>query len=325
MKKICSFDVGIKHLPFCIMDQMDGKIYIKTWKMLDISEPKLTCCGILKNKSICGKIAKLCGGGNAYCDIHKGQYNPPEFSEEDVKTYDGKNKCMYTHKKSCDKVAKFMINQKYYCNTHLKSIKNGFIKDNSLKKIKRHNCATESLTMLGQKMFELLDKNPEILDVDTIVIENQPSLKNPRMKTISMFLYSYFIMRGIMKIGDGKSTIKCIDFVAPSGKLKINDILSKKILSMCKTKQSKYDTTKELGIIYCNELLKLCKNYDALKKILESNKKQDDLADAFLHAYYYLYGSVGLEDKKFIDMTINYFKDKLENVKKPKNIQIDKI
>ena len=31
-----------------------------------------------------------------------------------------------------------------------------------------------------------------LLDVDGVVIENQPSLKNPKMKSIQMIVYSYF-------------------------------------------------------------------------------------------------------------------------------------
>ena len=34
----------------------------------------------------------------------------------------------------------------------------------------------------------------ELLNVDYVVIENQPSLKNPQMKSIQMILYSYFII-----------------------------------------------------------------------------------------------------------------------------------
>jgi len=41
-----------------------------------------------------------------------------------------------------------------------------------------------------------LQEYPQLLDVDVVVIENQPSLKNPLMKSIQMIVYSYFLILG---------------------------------------------------------------------------------------------------------------------------------
>ena len=63
----------------------------------------------------------------------------------------------------------------------------------------------------------------ELLNVDYVVIENQPSLKNPQMKSIQMILYSYFIILGkAVNFGEFKN-IKNIDFCSASNKLKVYD------------------------------------------------------------------------------------------------------
>ena len=46
-------------------------------------------------------------------------------------------------------------------------------------------------------MIKKLRLKQHLLDVDIVVIENQPVLKNPTMKSIQMVLYSYFLIYGI--------------------------------------------------------------------------------------------------------------------------------
>jgi hypothetical protein len=68
-----------------------------------------------------------------------------------------------------------------------------------------------------------LQEIPQLLNVDYVVIENQPSLKNPQMKSIQMILYSYFIILGkAVNFGEFKN-IKNIDFCSASNKLKVYD------------------------------------------------------------------------------------------------------
>ena len=70
-----------------------------------------------------------------------------------------------------------------------------------------------------------LHEKPQLLDVDIVVIENQPSLKNPQMKSIQMILYSYFLILGKI-IGNGDkntSYIEKIDFCSAANKLKVYD------------------------------------------------------------------------------------------------------
>jgi hypothetical protein len=89
-------------------------------------------------------------------------------------------------------------------------------------------------TLLFENIPRKLQEIPELLNVDYVVIENQPSLKNPQMKSIQMILYSYFLILGkIVEIGNTNNYISSIDFCSASNKLKVYDgpkiILEKKI------------------------------------------------------------------------------------------------
>jgi hypothetical protein len=134
-----------------------------------------------------------------------------------------------------------------------------------------------------------LHEKPQLLNVDIVVIENQPSLKNPQMKSIQMILYSYFLILGKV-IGNQQNNsgyIEKIDFCSASNKLKIateGDI--KQLIKAKKTDDTKaYKLTKSLGIKYCLELIQHLPIY---VKHFNSHKKKDDLADSFLQgAYFY--------------------------------------
>jgi hypothetical protein len=51
------------------------------------------------------------------------------------------------------------------------------------KKITGQNCSQQPIQELAQKLFTKLDNDKDFLMVDEVLIENQPSLKNPNMKT----------------------------------------------------------------------------------------------------------------------------------------------
>ena len=126
-------------------------------------------------------------------------------------------------------------------------------------------------------MYNKFDEIPELMDVDMVLIENQPVLKNPTMKSVACMLFSYFVMRGICE-NKGKFNKDDIRFISASGKLKINKD-SKDILKKGKNEKDVYNITKELGVKYTKAIIN-----DKDNKYLEKYKKKDDLCDAFLQA-----------------------------------------
>ena len=163
---------------------------------------------------------------------------------------------------------------------------------------------------IPRKLYEI----PELLNVDIVIIENQPSLKNPQMKSIQMILYSYFLILGKV-IGDGNNKnhgyINTIDFCSASNKLKIYDgpeiVLEKKTRKNEKIKVEeiktdemkveetkikkkgsslKYSDKKKLAVEHAKYFL--TKDNLNYLDFFNSNTKKDDLADSYLQGLYYI-------------------------------------
>lgn len=133
---------------------------------------------------------------------------------------------------------------------------------------------------IGKKMVELLKEKSKFLEVDAVIIENQPALKNPTMKTIQMLLYSYFLINGIT-IQD--SPIETIEMINARNKLKA--YTGPPIVCIIK---DKYKKTKFLGIEYCGQMINSNdKIDDKYKELFKNSKKKDDLSDAYLQGMYW--------------------------------------
>lgn len=224
--KYLSFDIGIKNLSFCLID--DEKLTIEDWGIINIS--------------------------------------PDEICEH----------CMKENKQ-CDKSAKKFIisNNKKLCTSHIKLKQ---YKDMKMKNIPKNK---NQLLLIGKNIVEKLDKYNHFLNVDHVLLENQPALKNPTMKSIQMIIYSYFLVKGIT---NNKSKIENLEMINARNKLKAYKGPEIK----CEIKD-KYKRTKFLGIEYCKIMINENDNIQGKYiKLLEDSKKKDDLADAYLQGIYYI-------------------------------------
>ncbi len=78
----------------------------------------------------------------------------------------------------------------------------------------------KNVTLIYDNIPRKLDEKPELLDnIDRVCIENQPTLKNPTMKTIQIILFSYFLIRG--KCDNKEHPIGLISFISATNKLKV--------------------------------------------------------------------------------------------------------
>lgn len=303
--KICSWDVGIKHLAYCIINKQGPKFKIEKWNNIDLSDEEIKCCE-------CSKTAKYQVGGNkkiAYCGKHKSHYKPisNDNDTDDEIIIGSKNKCEFLSKVPCIKLARNNFDGKYYCSPHLKAMKKRKDKDQELVKITTKSCMKKDLSVLCTRLYEMLDKIPEILSVDEILIENQPTFINPTMKTMSSLLYGYFIIRGMVEKSKTKSIIKAVRFISPSNKLKVSSE-SNDVIKSGESKPEIYKLTKELGVTYCKLLIKDDK---IMSDHLDKFTKQDDLCDAFLQGYHVLFGKNVINDP----VILKEIKDKLTKVK----------
>ena len=134
-------------------------------------------------------------------------------------------------------------------------------------------------------LVKKLDKLNILQDIDTVLIENQPCMTNPTMKSVQMILYTYFIIRGFIDSCQNTQTnyqLKTLKFISASNKLKkCNNI------EQFKNRTKNYKDRKKLAIEYCEYVLN---NNDEQEKILYFNThlKKDDLADCYLQAIYYI-------------------------------------
>jgi hypothetical protein len=174
----------------------------------------------------------------------------------------------------CDKSAKFVRNNFQVCSAHKK------LKQYSDKKFKKVSKKNNPMLDQGKCIVETLDNKHNFLDVDLVVIENQPALKNPTMKSIQMILYSYFLVKGVT---NNESSIESIEMINARNKLKAYTGPPIK----CEIKD-RYKRTKFLGIEYCKTMIMNPLQEDIWVNLFKTSKKKDDLADAYLQGIYVL-------------------------------------
>ena len=220
--KILSFDVGIKNLSFCVLNDK----VIEDWGILNIC-----------TDDVCDHYSK-----------------------------DGKR---------CDKSAKFVDKDGFkVCPGHSK------LKSYSDKKFKKVSKKINPMLDQGKCIVENLQKKDNFLDVDLVVIENQPALKNPTMKSIQMMIYSYFLIKGVT---NDSSKVTNIEMINARNKLKAY----KGPVVPCIIKD-KYKKTKFLGIEYCKYMINESGQDQKFIDLFVNSKKKDDLADAYLQGMYIL-------------------------------------
>ena len=309
---IVSWDVGIIHLAYCVMSyQLDDNKQVQSIEILDwddidlIAEDstKLTCCGTQRNGQICGKKARYVhkiprdNKHLGFCKLHVKQHVQywnslmqtkklfTELSNKEITT------CSYNKKDhtTCTTRAKYVYNNDiiphHYCTQHYRSELKKKTKEYAPQLIKNKIARKYPTAYLQLRLVEKLDELVEHfakLGVTEVIIENQPARTNPKMKSIAMTLFDYFLIRGyIDKVH--QLDIKLVRFIAPCNKLKVNGKTTPNLTRVKKTHQ--YKLTKRLGIIYTKRLLK---NDPQQLKYLSFFSKQDDLCDTYLQGRYYL-------------------------------------
>ncbi len=326
--KFLAWDVGVKNLAYSIIDFDTDKQTkeILEWGivnlMTEVDEEKkpdtsIICCeSNAKGKKCETKAVFLFQSdeNKGLCRKHRitNKYKHDIFfdlSQKNVCCYEITNKTENTVSE-CGKNSTFARKDdltKSYCNQHLKVLlaKEPF-ETYEIKKEKKEMVRAQSILTLARRLYQHLDKLKDILlNVDEVMIENQPVLKNPTMKTVQILLYGYFIMNGILK-----EKIKDIHFFSASKKLEAYDDIDGKIAKTVSHLNGQYQINKKLAILYTTEMIK---NIPTWFSFFNSHHKKDDLADAYLTNCFYI-------DRKF---KINKFKP-LTKEEKKKKAQEDK-
>jgi len=185
--------------------------------------------------------------------------------------------CFNKNGKNCKSKATYFnkINEKiYYCNKHYNLLSTKEKKDvKSIKPPKK--CSKYSLEELGLRLFKALDNKSIFSECEYVIIENQPVLKNPTMKSIQIMLYSYFLIKN--------KNMKLIKLVNASNKLKVyKDKIPESDKEIIDKIKDKYRKNKMTAILHASLMIKDNEKLD----YFNSHKKKDDLADAFLMTKY---------------------------------------
>ena len=115
-----------------------------------------------------------------------------------------------------------------------------------------------------------------MLNVNTVIVENQPCLMNPMIKSVQMLIYSYFMIKGFL---NKDSLISDVKHINARNKLKNYDGPKLGVYS-----KNKYTQRKKEAIEVCKYFLK-DNNY---LNFFESHKKKDDLADCYLQGLWFI-------------------------------------
>jgi hypothetical protein len=277
--RVLSWDVGIRNAAYCLMeryiDDKTGKVLYKTlsWGLIDLLER-------FERRCKCGRVAMWVtdtrqsnGEELAWCGQHVGAQGVIPCKEAGAKCINCGNKA-YMIVKGRSKLK--------HC-----------VKHTTLPKLRRYKKVSSkkfAVEKLKEVLISELELRPDFLFVQHVVIENQPSLTNPKMKAISETLFHWFMIRG--KIDRQlyleslekeallfntnnyvsslqyryPSAVKSVEFISPSAKIPDRNITRElrkaKIMEICE--QDIKDSEWEL--------------------FYKKHPKRDDLADCHVQA-----------------------------------------
>ena len=174
------------------------------------------------------------------------------------------------------------------------------------------NISTHNIGVLAVQLFHFLDQQPQLLAAQWVIIENQPALKNPTMKSVQMMLYAYFVYRGVYKRTALSGEVpQQVQFMSASNKLKIYDgppvdlgkaangqswkkYKKTKLLSVAYTRyylerwSGALDSHEKPDAVVAPELVARQHVMRSWLQFLNASNKQDDLGDSLLQGMYAL-------------------------------------
>ena len=186
--------------------------------------------------------------------------------------------CDMTLRKKCDKQASYSIDKNgkkiYYCTSHINHKK-------AEKGKKKKLNVNYDLCKLSQTCISKL-RTIDLSTIKYVLIENQPALKNPTMKSVQMIIYTFFILEGLM---NNNSSIEEVHMVNARNKLKVYKG-PYVIIPYENIKKNKYKINKYLSIEYTKKMI--VDEEEKFQELFKESKKKDDLADSYLQGIYWI-------------------------------------
>ena len=151
-------------------------------------------------------------------------------------------------------------------------------------------------------LIESLDTtfyDPVRVHYDVVLVENQPSRKNPAMKSVQVAIVSYFstvrLHCGCVDEIRLISATRKLQGTPPTGTAPAAETVAATAAATTSKASADYRQRKALSVSSCRRalvdddgILRHAAGSDAALKTLDATKKKDDLADAMLQALAYL-------------------------------------
>ena len=311
MRRLVSFDVGIKNLAYCVVDFSEQKKWsVPDWTCANLlatnnDEPVPLCCHIIQDKKtkanpnpsshVCGKNAKWITPtpeSSAFCETHakmqpwifpKKTHELTQLKKRKLEELKTEWSALPGNSRTEEKIQKAELVERIF--KHYQSV--CFRKAGSDVHVK--TAGETDLVSIGRAIRRQLDSDPAIEGATHIIIENQISTIASRMKTIQGMIAQYFIMRfgDQAKVEFISSHNKLKGFVLPSVKEREPEPTKPKDPKDPKEK-TKYKANKTDGVAICRQFIQQNPEIKSWDPIFEKSKKRDDLADCFLQAIWYL-------------------------------------
>ena len=274
--RVISIDVGIRNLGLGIFESSrKDEFTVHYWNSIDIMCGDLKCETILKRGKrkgdTCGNPFKFSVGNVHYCASHWPYKNSKCASMTQVG-----NQCK-------GRIAYIDSNGSSFCTKHKQVQCHPIETKRTVKELPMREIILEVVKCLD-RMSDLL------FPCDRVLIEHQPGVAQHKVKMMSSALFTYFIIRGIVDPETPLITSRMVQMI--SAKKKMLSIEPNTAEKYVKSKRGKkgYATRKKAAIVNCRELLVRFGDTKSLS-ILEKSNKKDDLADAYLQAYWYMFGA----------------------------------
>lgn len=277
--KLLSIDIGIKNLSFCLFNYENSSHHNETkilkWDNIDLSEQTESKCIEIDKNGLCDKPAKFTKDGKCYCLKHSKKQTFLQPKSDLKPSYLNKQKIQCLLEIANKYKIKYENPPK---KAQILSLLTEFATNNCFQPIVKTNASKIDLVTIGRniqhKFDEILDEH--ILDITTLIIENQIGPLANKMKTIQGMISQYFIMKN--------NNIQ-IEFISASNKLKDYTPKNK---DNGKNEKLDYKQRKHLGIQTCLEMVTIDHRFKEWETFFNKHSKKDDLSDCFLQGMWFI-------------------------------------
>lgn len=173
-KKIIAFDIGIKNLAFCILENNTSVIALENCNILEpVSQVNCVMCSVKASFKVVD---------NVYCKRHipKTHTIIPELGQKKIPVIKTLKELIKTH--NCENLG----SSKENC---LESLAKKFALH--FEQPKQSNASKVSLEEIHDSLRKFVEDKWELFSGCThVLLENQPAFKNPHMKSVQVLLFA---------------------------------------------------------------------------------------------------------------------------------------